>query len=92
MNLRRARVLWLLLKAMYGTQIAAAAWLKLVRETLDLGGWSPLESIACVSYNAEADSMVVYHGDDFLAEGDDKTLDRLDEVLGAFVLKKAPRV
>ena len=32
----------------------------------------------------------MFHGDDFLAEGDDSSLDKLDEVVGAFEIKRLP--
>ena len=32
----------------------------------------------------------MFHGDDFLAEGHDSSLNKLDEVLGAFVQQKDP--
>ena len=32
------------------------------------------------------------HGDDFLDEGHDSSLDKLDEVLGAFKIKRLPRI
>ena len=34
----------------------------------------------------------MFHGDDFLAEGHDSSLDKLDEVLGAFEIKRLPRI
>ena len=35
---------------------------------------------------------MTFHGDDFLAEGHDSSLDKLDEVLEAFEIKRLPRV
>ena len=49
-------------------------------------------SIPCVAYNRKEDSMVIFHGDDFLAEGEDGALDKLDLVLKAFEVKCLPRV
>ena len=34
----------------------------------------------------------MFHGDDFLAEGHDSSLDKPDEVLGAFEIKRLPRI
>ena len=34
----------------------------------------------------------MFHGDDFLAEGHDSSLDELGEVLGAFEIKRLPRI
>ena len=36
----------------------------------------------CVAYNETEDSLVLLHGDEFLAEGHDSSLDKLDDVLG----------
>ena len=36
--------------------------------------------------------MVLFHGDDFFAEGHDSSLGKLDGVLGAFEIKRLPRV
>ena len=41
------------------------------------------------------DSMVVFHGDDFMAEGHDShdsSLDKLDAVLDSFEIKRSPRI
>ena len=46
----------------------------------------------CGLYNETEDSLVMFHGDDFLAEGHDSSLDMLDEVLGAFEIKRLPRI
>ena len=35
---------------------------------------------------------MTFHGDDFLAEGHDSSLDKLDEVLEAFEIKRLPRI
>ena len=35
---------------------------------------------------------MLFHGDDFLAEGHDSSLDKLDDVLGAFEIKRLPRI
>ena len=34
----------------------------------------------------------MFHGGDFLAEGHDSSLDKLDQVLGAFDIKRLPRI
>ena len=41
-----------------------------------------------MAYNETEDSLVMFHGDDFSAEGHDSSLDKLDEVLGAFEIKR----
>ena len=37
-----------------------------------------------VLHNEKRESLVLFHGDDFLAEGHDSSKDKLDEMLGAF--------
>ena len=76
---------------MYGTQVASSRWQRLVRETLCDGHQNVLTSVPCVAYTETEDSLVMFHRDDFLAEGHDSSLDELDEVLGAFEMKRLPR-
>ena len=91
-NMRKDKIIWKLLKAMYGTQVASSRWQRLVRETLCDGHWKVLTSVPCVAYNEKEDSLVLFHGDDVLAESQDSSLDRVDEVLGAFEIKRMPRI
>ena len=56
---------------MYGIQVASSRWQRLVRETLCDGHWKVLICVPCVVYNETEDSLVMFHGDDFLAEGHD---------------------
>ena len=77
---------------MYGTQVASSRWQRLVRETLCDGHWKVLTCVPCVAYNETEDSLVMFHGDDFLAEGHDSSLDKLDDVLEAFEIKRLPRI
>ena len=86
-DMRKPGIVWRLRKAMYGTQVAAKAWQSRVREVLLAGGWEPVWSVPCVCYNEKEDSMVLYHGDDFLGEGHDSSIDKLDTVLGEFTIK-----
>ena len=90
--MRKDKTIWRLLKAMYGTQVASSRWQRLVRETLCDGHWKVLTYVPCVAYNETEDSLVMFHGDDFLAEGHDSSLDKLDEVLEAFEIKRLPRI
>ena len=46
----------------------------------------------CVGYNETEDSMVVFHEDDFMAEGHDSSLDKLDAVLDSFEINRLPRI
>ena len=91
-NMRKDTTIWRLLKAMYGTQVASSRWQRLVRETLCDGHWKVLTCVPCVTHNETEDSLVMFHGDDFLAEGHDSSLDKLDEVLEAFEIKRLPRI
>ena len=34
----------------------------------------------------------MFHGDDFLVQGHDSSLDKLDGVLGTFEIKRLPRI
>ena len=63
-----------------------------MRETLYDDDWTVLTSVSCVAYYEKEDSLVLFHGDDFLAEGHDSSLDKLGEVLGAFEIKRLPRI
>ena len=63
-----------------------------MRDTLCDCRWKVLTSVPCVAYNETEDSLVKFHGDDFLAEGHDSSLDKLDDVLGPFEIKRLPRI
>ena len=89
-NMWKDTTIWKLLKAMYGTQVASLRWKMLVREALSHGQWEVLTSVWCVAHNEKEDTLVLFHGDDFLAEGHDSSLDKLDEVLGAFETRRLP--
>ena len=91
-NMRKDKTIWRLLKAMCGTEFASSRWQRLERETLCDGHWKVLTCVPCVAYNETEDSLVMFHGDDFLAEGHDSPLDKLDKVLGAFEIKRLPRI
>ena len=65
-NMRKDKTIWKLLKAMYGTQVASSRWQRFVRETLCDGHLKVLTSVPCVARNETEDSLVVFHGVDFL--------------------------
>ena len=65
-NMRKDKTIWKLLKAMYGTQVASSRWQRFVRETLCDGHLKVLTSVPCVARNKTEDSLVVFHGVDFL--------------------------
>ena len=91
-NIRKDKTIWRLLRAMYGTQVARSRWQRLVREALCDGHWKVLTCVPCVAYNETEDSLEMFHGDDFLAESHDSSLDKLDEVLGALEIKRLPPI
>ena len=91
-NMRKDKTIWELKQAMYGTQVASSRWQWMVRETLCHGHWWILTSVPCVAYNEKEASLVLFHGDDFLAKVHDSTLCELDEVLGAFEIRRLPRM
>ena len=91
-NMRKDQTIWRLLKAMQWTQVASSRWQRLVRETLCDCHWKVLTCVPCVAYNETEDSLVMFHGDDSLAEGHDRSLDKLDEVWKAFEIKRLPRI
>ena len=66
-NMRKDKTIWKHLKAMYGTQVATSRWQRLVRETLCDGHWKVFTCVPCVAYNETEDSLVMFHGDGFLA-------------------------
>ena len=66
--------------------MASQMWGETVRAVMDSGGWHCLQSIPNAFYlpvegHREDDSSSVCHGDDFLAEGSERNLDELDELL-----------
>ena len=86
--MRKDKTIWKLLKAMYETQVASLRWQRLMRETLCDGHWKVITSVPCVAYSETEDSLVMFHGDDFLAEGHDSSLDKLE----VFEIKRLPRI
>ena len=66
--------------------MASQMWGETVRAVMDSGGWHCLQSVPNAFYlpvegHREDDSSSVCHGDDFLAEGSERNLDELDELL-----------
>ena len=59
-----------------------------MREALCDGHWRVLTSVPCVAHSEKEDSLVSFHGDDFLAEGHDSSPDKLEDVLGAFEISE----
>ena len=85
-NLCKAGHFWWLRKALYGTRMASQMWGETVRAVMDSGGMHCLQSVPNAYYlpadgGFEDDSCSVCHGDDFLAEGSERTLERIGQTL-----------
>ena len=66
--------------------MASQMWSETVRAAMDSGGWHCLQSVPNAYYlpadgHHEDDSSSVCHGDDFRAEGSERTLSELDRLL-----------
>ena len=86
-------MLWFLNKAMNGTREASKQWSKRIVEVATGCGFSEVLSVPGLFYHQEWEITMSCHGDDFLAEGEAKELDLLDEVmLSAFETKVLPRI
>ena len=74
--------------------MASQMWGETVRAVMDSGGWHCLQSVPNAYYlpadgHQEDDSSSVCHGDDFLAEGSERTLSELDKLLNEHFEVKA---
>ena len=72
---------WQLRRAMYGTRAAPRCWRRFVREIILGAGFAVAGGTPNLFRHAGWDVTTVVHGDDFLAEGTDTNLDRLDAAL-----------
>ena len=70
-----------LLMSMYGTRDAALNWHEEYAETLRQAGYVRGTANPCLFYNKQDDISVMVHGDDFLATGDGKAVEKLKRVL-----------
>ena len=89
-NLCKAGHCWWHRKALYGTRMVLQMWGETVRALMDSGRWHCLQSVPNACYlpadgRHEDDSSSVCHGDDFLAEGSERTLSELDRLLSEHV-------
>ena len=85
--------LWYLLKAMNGTREASKQWAMRISGTKKKYGFSAVASVPGLFYHPEYDLMLSYHGDNFLASGDKRALDFLDEVMvQEYETKVLPRI
>ena len=85
--------LWYLLKAMNGTREASKPWAMRVSGTKKKYGFSAVASVPGLFYHPEYDLMLSCHGDDFLASGDKRALDFMDDVMvQEYATKVLPRI
>ena len=85
--------LWFLLKAMNGTREASKQWSLCIRNGLTPAGFLASAAVPGVYYHPEWDVTVACHGDDFIAEGLARDLDKLNEFMRTtFEVKVLPRI
>ena len=75
--------------SMYGTRDAALNWHEEYAETLRKAGYARGIANPCLFYNGKCNASAMVHGDDFLAVGDDKSVEGLKDVLKAAYKVKA---
>ena len=83
-----AGYMWQMKRAMYGTRRASRLFQEHMKGVLKEAGYAALRVCQQVYHCLEVDSMAAIHGDDIIAEGEPKDLDRLDEVLKKLVVVK----
>ena len=83
-----AGYMWQMKRAMYGTRRASRLFQEHMKGVLKEAGYAALKVCHQVYHCLETDSMAAIHGDDIIAEGEPKKLDRLDEVLKQLVVVK----
>ena len=85
--------LWFLNKAMNGTREASKMWCEYVTTTMVSESFVEVPSVPGLFYSEDLQATVSCHGDDFLAEGEAKDLDRLDLIMMKhFETKILPRI
>ena len=82
-GLRRDGYVWQLRKAMYGTRKAAQAWQEYVAGVFKKNNWTRIAVAAGVYHEPLLDMTSAIHGDDILTEGEEESLDVLDQQLMA---------
>ena len=86
-------VIWELHKAMNGTREASRQWGAKIREVSTGNGMSELLLCPNTYYWEAEDLALSCHGDDFLASGERKALDKLDEIMKKnYEVKILPRI
>jgi len=80
-------------KALYGLRKASQLWQRLYTSVLNTYHWESCITIPCVFVKFDDDSMMATHGDDFIVEGEPKTLDDVDKIMDDnFTHKKLGRI
>ena len=64
----------------------------MVRKMFSDHGFVEIKHVPCVHFHPVYDSLVAYHGDDFVAEGEPEALDAIEGIIsGTFRCKVLPR-
>ena len=72
---------FLLLKALYGTRMASKRWQRHYMRVLRTHGWTASKVMPGFFHHRDPAGTCGCHGDDFMAEGSDALLDRLDRAM-----------
>ena len=91
-NMGKDKSIWRLPRAMHGTLVASSCWRRLVRERLCDSQWEILTSMPCVGYNETEGPLAMFHEDDFMTEGHDSALGKLDAMLDSDKVRRSTRI
>ena len=91
-NMRKDKSIWRLPRAMHGILVASSCWRRLVRERLCDSQWKILTSMPCVGYNETEGPLAMFHEDDFMTEGHDSALGKLDAMLDSDEVRRSTRI
>ena len=91
-NMRKDKSMWRLLRAVHGTLVASSCWRRLVRKRLCDSQWKILTSMPCVGCNETEGPLAMFHEDDFVTEGHDSALDKLDALLDSDKDRRSTRI
>ena len=69
------------MKALYGTRMASKRWQRQYVRVLRTHGWNASKVMPGFFHHRDPAGTCPCHGDDFMAEGSDALLDRLDRVM-----------
>ena len=91
-NMRKDKSFWRLLRAMHGTLVASSCWRRLVRESLCDSQWEILANLPCVGSNETEGPLAMFHENDFMTEGHNSALDKLDAMLDSDKVRRSTRI